>query len=324
MACLPLLCGRGLSAGYRVNCDLVRRAELGLLMIHQVFYIVAPLFIIAAIGYFYGARVRPEMKITNQLVIDVFMPALIFHVMIQDDFHPSEYLNLMLAGTLLMMGSGAVAYGLAKVVGFSWRSFVPPAMFSNWANLGLPLYVFALGDQALGGGVMLVVMGNILCFTIGIAIYSGRLSSFEVLKTPILLAVIIGAVLNGMNVSLPTFVDRPIEMLGQAVIPLMLFSLGVRLTRVTWSDSRAAMVMAVFCPVIGVALAILICQLVPLSELQQSILILFGVLPPAVVNFMLAEQYQREPETVASMVLIGNLFSVISLPLVLFFVLSST
>ena len=291
-------------------------------MFQQVLSIVAPLFIIAAVGYFYGARVRPEMRITNQLVMDVFMPALIFHVMIQEDFYPSQYFALMFAGTLLMLGSGVLAFLLARTIGFSWRSFIPSAMFSNWANLGLPLYVFALGDQALGGGVMLVVVGNILCFTIGIYIYSGKLSSLEVLRTPIILAVVLGAVLNWLNVSLPTAIDLPIEMLGQVAIPLMLFSLGVRLTRVSWSDSHAGMIMAIFCPVAGVLLAIGLCHVVPLSPLHQNILVLFGALPPAVVNFMLAEQYQTDPEAVASMVLIGNLAAVISLPIALWLVLS--
>lgn len=291
-------------------------------MIHQVFAIVAPLFLIAVIGYLYGSRVRPAMGITNKLIIDVFMPALIFHVMIQENFYPSQYLYLMLGGVLLMLGSGLLAFALANLCGFSWRSFVPPAMFSNWANLGLPLYVFSLGDQALGGGIMLVVVGNILCFTIGIFIYSGRMTGFEVLRTPILLAVIIGALINGLNIHIPQFIDRPIGMMGQVAIPLMLFSLGVRLTVVSWNDSRAAWVIGIFCPVAGVSLALLICQFLPLSDLQQSILILFGVLPPAVINFMLAEQYGNEPEKVASMVLIGNLLAIVSIPIVLWFVLS--
>ena len=291
-------------------------------MINQVFSIVAPLFIIAAVGYFYGSRVRPEMRITNQLIMDIFMPALIFHVMIQDDFSPLQYTNLMFAGMLLMLLSGVVAFFVSKVLGFSWRAFIPSAMFSNWANLGLPLYVFALGDQALGAGVMLVVVGNLLCFTIGTYIYSGRLSGFDVLKTPIIVAVMLGGAINAAGLSLPRAIDLPIEMLGQVAIPLMLFSLGVRLTRVTWNDSKAGMVMAAFCPIVGVLLAVILCQLVSLSPLHQSILILFGALPPAVINFMLAEQYNRDSEAVASMVLIGNIASVVSLPLVLWFVLS--
>ncbi|RBP52641.1 AEC family transporter [Arenicella xantha] len=292
-------------------------------MIQQVFSIVVPLFVIAAVGYFYGSRVRPEMRITNQLIMDVFMPALIFHVMIQEDFYPSQYLPIMLAGVLLMLGSGVIAFGLARLIHLPWRGFVPPAMFSNWANLGLPLYVFSLGDAALGAGVMLVVAGNILCFTIGTYIYSGKLSSLEVLKTPVIVAVILGGAFNFLDIRLPLAFDKSVEMLGQIAIPLMLFSLGVRLTRASWKDSRAGVIMAMFCPMVGVALALLLIELIPMSAMHQNILILFGALPPAVVNFILAEQYQTEPDAVASMVLIGNFFAVISLPVVLFFVLSN-
>jgi hypothetical protein len=291
-------------------------------MFQQVISIVTPLFAIAAVGYFYGARVRPEMRITNQLVMDVFMPALIFHVMIQDDFYPSQYFPLMFAGTLLMLGSGVVAFAVARFAGFSWRSFVPSAMFSNWANLGLPLYVFALGEQTLGAGVMLVVMGNILCFTVGTYIYSGKLSGLDVLRTPVIIAVVLGAIVNGFDIRLPKPIDLSIDMLGQVAIPLMLFSLGVRLTRVSWSDSYSGLIMAVFCPVVGVMLAVLLCQWLPLSPLHQHILVLFGVLPPAVMNFILAEQYNTDPEAVASMVLLGNLAAGVSLPIPLWLVLS--
>ena len=291
-------------------------------MLQQVFAIVAPLFIIVCVGYLYGSRAQPTMDTINRLIIDVFIPALIFHVMVDKDFYPSQYFLLMFGGCLIMLGSGVIAYALALVVGFKWRSFVPPAMFSNWANLGLPLYVFSLGEEALGGGIMLVVIGNILCFSVGTYIYSGKLSGWEVLRTPIFLAVIIGAVINAIGVSFPLFVTRPIDMLGQVAIPLMLFSLGVRLTRVTFNDSLAAIVMAVFCPVVGGCLAYLIIQFLPLSELQSNILLLFGILPPAVVNFILAEQYNNDPEKVASMVLIGNLVAIVSIPLMLLLVLS--
>ncbi len=291
-------------------------------MFEQVFAIVAPLFLIVCVGYLYGSRSQPAMGVTNRLVMDVFMPALIFHVMVQENFYPNDYIGLMFGGVLIMLGSGLIAYFLARTAGFSWRSFVPPAMFSNWANLGLPLYVFSLGEAALGGGIMLVVVGNILFFSIGTYIYSGRLSGFQVLRTPILIAVIVGGLVNALGISFPLFIDRPIDMLGQVAIPLMLFSLGVRLTRVTFNDSSVAIVIAIFCPVVGGLLAYLVTQFLVLPELHRNILLLFGILPPAVVNFMLAEQYNNDPEKVASMVLIGNLVSIISIPIMLLFVLS--
>ena len=290
-------------------------------MIQDVFAIVAPLFLIVLVGYVYGSRVRPEMAITNRLVMSVFMPALIFHVMIQEGFSIVQYLPLIFAGALLMLGSGVLAYVLARSLGFAWRSFVPPAMFSNWANLGLPLYVFTLGSAALDGGLMLVVVGNILCFTVGAYIYSGKASGLAVLRTPIIVAVIVGLIISFLELPIPTFVDLPIQMLGDVAIPLMLFALGVRLTQVGLKHAKLGIVMGIFCPVVGVSLAWLLVQLIPMSQLHQQTLIIFGVLPPAVINFMLAEQYNTEPEKVASMVMIANLMSLVSIPIVLFVLL---
>lgn len=291
-------------------------------MFQQILSIVAPLFAIVAVGYFYGARVRPEMRITNQLIMDIFMPALIFHVMVQEDFAPGEYLMLMVGGLALMLGSGALAFLFARATGFAARAFVPPAMFSNWANLGLPLYVLALGQGALDGGIMLIVLGNILCFTLGVYIYSGQLSGWDVLKTPIIVAVILGLGLNAAQITLPTAIDLPIDMLGQVAIPLMLFSLGVRLTRVSWGESKAGLLMAIFCPLVGVSLALVLVSVLPMPQMHKDILVLFGVLPPAVINFMLAEQYNNNPDQVASMVIVGNLAAVVSIPMVLYFLLA--
>lgn len=293
-------------------------------MLSQVFNIVAPLFLIISVGYFYGARVRPEMRITNQLVMDVFMPALIFHVMVQDSFMPSQYVWLVIAGCALMLGSGVVAYLFAKSFGYHARSMMPPAMFSNWANLGLPLYIFALGPGALDGGIMLVVAGNVLCFTVGTYIYSGRFSGLSMLKTPIIAAVILGGLCNSLSLTMPPFLDTPLEMMGQVAIPMMLFSLGVRLTRVSFKDAKIGLIMAAFCPIVGISLAFALAYILPLSDLHRGILILFGALPPAVINYMLSEQYDCEPDQVASMVVIGNLASVVFLPLALILVLLPT
>lgn len=274
---------------------------------------------IVGVGYIYGSKARPEMAITNQLTMDVFIPALLFHVIIQDDFHISEYVGLIFGGALVIVLSGVMAYVAAKLIGLQWRLIVPPAMFSNWANLGLPLYVLALGAAALDGGVVLVAVGNIVCFTLGVLIYSGSLDWKKVVKTPILIALVVGLAFNLANITLPSYIDTPIGMMGQVAIPLMLFSLGVRLTLTSFADYKLGLFMAVFCPIVGVSIALLILQLVAMPELHAKILVLFGALPPAVVNFMLADKYGLKPERMASIVLIGNLGAIITIPIVLYF-----
>ena len=48
---------------------------------------------------------------------------------------------------------------------------------------------------------------------------------------------------------------------------------------------------------------------------QTGLLILFGCLPPAVLNFMVAEQFKCEPAKVASIVLVGNVMSIVFVPI---------
>ena len=62
-------------------------------------------------------------------------------------------------------------------------------------------------------------------------------------------------------------------------------------------------------------MAALIGPLLGLEAWQRGLLLLFGALPPAVLNFMVAEQFRQEPAKVASIVLIGNTMSVIFVPI---------
>jgi malate permease and related proteins len=58
-----------------------------------------------------------------------------------------------------------------------------------------------------------------------------------------------------------------------------------------------------------------------LTPLQNSLLFLFGALPPAVLNYLVAERYRQDPGKVASIVMLGNLAAFVSLPVALAFVL---
>jgi predicted permease len=68
---------------------------------------------------------------------------------------------------------------------------------------------------------------------------------------------------------------------------------------------------------IGLALSFVLVWLIPLPERERALLIVFGALPPAVLNYMFAERYNQEPEKVASMVLLGNVAAVLFLPVAL-------
>jgi len=148
-----------------------------------------------------------------------------------------------------------------------------------------------------------------------------RWSLKSVFQNPMILATLLGIGVAISGIVLPEFLRLPIHMFGQISIPLLLFSLGVRMISIDLNDWRIGSVAALVGPLSGLAIAIPFVQLLPLPGDQASVLLLFSALPPAVLNFLVAERFNQEPQKVASIVLIANFASILVIPLVLWVIL---
>ncbi len=187
--------------------------------------------------------------------------------------------------------------------------------------MGLPLIVLAFGEAALPAAVILFAMSNLLHFLLGQQLITQRWSPRAVATNPMIIATVLGVGFSLLAIEIPEALRLPIHLLGQIAIPLMLFSLGVRMLTIDFRDWQIGSLGALLCPLTGLVIAIPYTLLVPLDGDQVAILLLFSALPPAVLNFMVAERYHQEPQRVASIVLIGNFASIGVIPLVLWFVL---
>ena len=262
-----------------------------------------------------------DMSSGNRLNMDIFTPALIFDIMSSSDYALGDFAWLGLAGVAVVLGSGLVALPVARLFGYQWKTLVPPMMFNNCGNMGLPLIVLAFGEAALAPAVILFALSNFLHFGVGLQLITQRWSPRAVLQNPMILATLLGIGVSLLGIEIPETLRLPIHLLGQIAIPLMLFSLGVRMIGIDFRDWQPGVVGALLCPISGLVIAVLCILFIPLPADQQAILLLFSALPPAVLNFMVAERYQQEPQRVASIVLIGNLASILVIPAVLWFIL---
>jgi len=290
-------------------------------MFLRILSIVFPIFAIVAAGYLYARIKKPDITFANQLNMDIFVPALLFSVLSAKNFEIVAFQQIALGALIIVVGSGLLALPIARFIKAPPKTFVPPMMFSNSGNMGLPLAVFAFGEHALPAAVVLLIVENGLHFTLGTYIMDRRARWLDILRMPIVIATPAGIAFSLTGWELPQAVDVTIEMLGQVCIPLLLFSLGVRLINVDLKDWRIGVLGAVVCPVTGILIALIMLQLLDLPPMQASLLLIFGALPPAVLNYVVAEKYNQEPSRVASMVMLGNLMSFVSIPVVLAFVL---
>jgi predicted permease len=261
------------------------------------------------------------MDVANGLVLRIFVPALAFDVLSSGNFDVFSYRWLILGGVIVVLGSGVVAWFLGRLLGYPLKAFLPTMMFNNCGNLGLPLAVLAFGEEALGAAVMLFLISNLLHFTLGVYLFGGAVSWKGIAVNPVNIATALALGFNFGGVQLPEVILFPISMLGDIVIPLMLFSLGVRMRNTRIDHLKIGIMGGLICPLSGIAFGLLAVMFLPLDAFQVNNLILFSALPPAVLNFLMSEQYRQEPEIVASMVLIGNAMSIGVLSVVLWWLL---
>jgi len=291
-------------------------------LVYRIIAIIFPVFSIVAIGYLYARYRRDtDMSSGNRINMDIFIPALIFDTLSASDYALADYLWLTLGGAVVVLGSGLVAWPVARLMGYQWKTFVPPMMFNNSGNMGVPLIILTFGSSALPAAVLLFATENFLHFMLGQQMITQRWSIVTVFRNPMIQATILGIGVAVMSIPIPEFLRLPIHMLGQVSIPLLLFSLGVRMISIDLNDWRIGTVGALVCPLSGLLVGLLFVQLVPLEDSQVSILLLFSALPPAVLNFLVAERFNQEPQKVASIVLIANFASILVIPVVLWGIL---
>ena len=291
-------------------------------LVYRIFAIIFPVFCIVALGYFY-ARFRrdTDMSSGNRINMDIFTPALIFDTMSASDYRLADYGLLTLGGLFVVLGSGVIAWPVSRFMGYQWKTFVPPMMFSNSGNMGVPLIILTFGAAALPAAIILFAVENFLHFLLGQQMITQRWSILAVIKNPMIIATILGIGSALLGIVVPETLRIPIHLLGQIAIPLMLFSLGVRMLSIDFKDWKIGTVGGLVCPVSGIAIALPFVYWVPMSDQQASILLLFSALPPAVLNFLVAERFSQQPQQVASIVLIGNLASIIVIPAILWVIL---
>lgn len=289
-------------------------------MLMRILAIVTPVVLVIAIGWLYGRKARPDMRGINQALLDVITPLLVVSAFASKDFALGEQLPLLAACVLVVLGSGLLAWPVARMAGLQPRTFVPPMMFNNSGNMGLPLAIFAFGEAGLAPSVILFAASNLLHFTVGLKIVNHRASLLQIARSPMVIATVIGLVLSMIKPwwVMPEPLYQSIKLLGDATVPLLLFSLGVRMVDANLRNWSVGLLGAVICPLTGLLVAWPASLLFTLTPLQTGLLFVYASLPPAVLNFLVADRYQQEPDQVASIVLLGNMAAILFVPIGLY------
>ena len=284
-------------------------------MFSKIASITLPIFTLVLVGFLYSRRVKPDLGGANKLVVDIALPILIFISLSAKSFDPISAMSFTGASIVLILLTGLIAWPFAKFSGASVQAFLPCAMFTNVGPIGIPLIALAAGPEVRAPAVVLLVISNILHFTLGAGVMSGKVDWRMVYANPLVWSTVLGVASSQLQITLPEWVQTSCTMIGSVLVPMMLMSLGARLASSQVADAWVGVRSGVLILIIRLAAVLLALWFIPLEGLERGALILFACLPSAVFNFMLADKFQVEPNKVASTVIVGHLLSLAFLPL---------
>lgn len=287
----------------------------------RIVSIVFPVFAIVLVGWAYARRRRVDMASANETNMDVFVPALVFSALADQSFDLAGHQAFAIGALLMIIGSGLIAWALSRLSGIPPKVLVPTAMFNNCGNLGLPLAALAFGQEGLAAAVVMFMVSNLVHFSFGNWFLDHQARWWNAWRYPVILAALAGLAVSLAEVPIWEPLRIGIKMLGDVSIPLALFALGVRMAHSRVTAFGIGITGTLVRLISGLLLTWLLALLLGLEGEHKAMLIIFGALPPAMINYVFAEKYGQGPDEVAAIVLIGNMAAVLVMPLVLAVVL---
>lgn len=297
-------------------------------MLVQLVNIIAPVALCAGLGFIWariGAAYEPLF--VTRLISYVGAPALIvssFDKLVVDlevlaQFTGSVLLYLTLIFTL--------TYVVLRILNQDNSVYLPPVVFANNGNMGLPLCLIAFGEQGLTIGLSFFIVSAVAQTSLGILIVNVAATSIrsrigELLQQPIMYAGLIALLLVTTDFALPLWMSNTLEILAGTAIPLMLITLGVSLANLKIADSQRALVYSCARLGGGFLLGLFMVWLFDLEGVMRGVMLIQCTMPAAVINYLFALQYGRKPEEVAGIVVLSTLLSFATMPLLISFALA--
>lgn len=289
---------------------------------------IFPIIAVAGVGFILQRRTNLDPRPISAVIFHILIPALVFDMVLTTTIPKDEIVSMVLLTSAVIVFMLLLSWALSKLLRLPQAlasAFILSVSFINAGNYGLSLNHFALGEAGLLWASIYFITSALWTNSAGVYVASaGRMNPLQAAKNltrvPAVYAILASLLLRALNISFPQAVSRPIELLSVATIPMMLLVLGMQVSK-AGAPKRIGLLSIV------VALRLVISPIaawfmagalsMPIIGVQVGVL--ESAMPTAVLAFILALQYDTEPEFVTGAVLVSTLISPITLTPLLYF-----
>jgi len=284
--------------------------------------VIMPVFGIVILGFVLGKRLALQAGTLSRVAYYVFVPAFIFQAISTSKIPLGHAAEMVCFITIAHLIAALAGGGIGKLMGRSRETvaaFAMIAVFGNVGNFGLAVIRFRLGEKAIAPAsiyfVAVIVTAFVVCVGAAGWARGGRRGALGgLVRTPALWAAVPGLIVSRGDMAVPLALSRMIGLLAGAMIPVLLFALGLQLLeqrRITLSlDVLAASATRLL---LAPALAFVVAIPFGLSHIDLASGVLQAGMPAAILVAIIAREYNVVPEFVTSVVVFSTLASLLTL-----------
>jgi malate permease and related proteins len=279
---------------------------------------IVPVLLVASIGFLLARYARLDVKMLSRLTFLALSPCLVFKSLVGAQLGAEEFGKLALFALALTAGIGVIAWSVARLLRLDrtmTSAFCLVVMFANAGNYGLPLVLFAFGQEALARATVIFAVNAALMYTVGVFLAcQGRLglrgTLASVARVPAIYGVALAIVVLATGFKVPAFIMRPVGLVGDAALPCMLMVLGMQFERAGRLEHlRLVGVSSALKLIVAPAMAFLLVALLGISGPGRQAALVQAGTPAAVLTTILAVQYDVAPSLVTGAVFVSTLLS---------------
>jgi len=287
---------------------------------------ILPAFLIIGAGALLGRVLGLEVRTPSRITLYFFVPCLVFTSLTKSTVGATDFTNILMFLVAITAAIGAVSWGVARAASLNRtqeNALLLSTMFLNAGNLGLPILLFAYGQEGMDRGIVFYIGSALMAHTVAAFFASRgrasvRRSISNMLKLPTLYAILLAFALRALHVAPPEFAFKSISLASGAAIPTLLFALGIQLAqtrlRGNWRLIGAGTAIKLLvAPVLAFGLA----ELMGLQGLTYKVCVFEASTPAAITAALMAIEFDAEPAFVTSVVFLTTLLSSITLTAVL-------
>lgn len=277
-----------------------------------------PIFLIAGLGVLLARFTDLNPRSLSQLILYIFSPCLIFTLLTQSQVSNQLFLKIVLFSLVITFVLGGVTWGLGRSLRLDRTlisSMLLATMFANAGNYGLPVVLFAFGEEALSIASLFFVINISLAYTAGTVIASmSNVNLIEavknLLKLPLVYAVLLAFLFINTGWQIPLPLARATNLLGDASIPSMLIMLGLQLKSTSLKTEILPIgIASVVRLVLSPLLAVILLPLFGLNGDAGQTIALQAGMPTAVMTTLITTEYNAKPDFTAAAVFFTTLLS---------------